>query len=117
MTSSTTLTSLAMLKVRIDLGGDYLDYLKPFILHVLFTQKPERVTDQTIKEYLRSIFGLEIPSATIQIVLKRIARSGDLQRSEGVYRATDQLTDPGITRRKSEANRHIKSVVQGLLKF
>ena len=30
-----TLTSLAMLKVNIDQGRDYLDYIRPFIFHVL----------------------------------------------------------------------------------
>jgi hypothetical protein len=32
MPSTETLTSLALLKVRIDAGGDYLEYLRPFIL-------------------------------------------------------------------------------------
>ena len=39
--ATNTLTSLAILKVNIDQGKDYLDYLRPFILQVLVEQKPE----------------------------------------------------------------------------
>ena len=38
-----TLSSLAILKVNIDHGTDYLDYLRPFILHVLIEENPERI--------------------------------------------------------------------------
>jgi len=70
MNSSSTLTSLAMLKVTIDQGGDYLDYLKPFVLHVLSKYRPSPIIDSKIKEFIIKEFGLEIPERTIQIVLK-----------------------------------------------
>ncbi|EQD49429.1 hypothetical protein B1B_11641 [mine drainage metagenome] len=117
MASTETLTSLAMLKVNIDQGNDYLDYLRPFIQQVLVDQKPDPVTDQTIHEYLRIQFGLEIPIRAVQIVLKRLARVLPLKRTEGVFRITGTLPDPGITREKSEADRHIRSVITGLLEF
>lgn len=117
MASTETLSSLAMLKVNIDQGKDYLDYLRPFIQQVLVDHKPDPVTDQVIREYLRSQFGLEIPSRAVQIVLKRLARVLPLNRSEGVYHITDTLPDPGLTREKSEADRHIRSVITGLIEF
>lgn len=117
MAQTETLTSLAMLKVNIDQGKDYLDYLRPFILQVLVDHRPDPVTDQVVREHLRTQFGLEIPSRAVQVVLKRLSRVLPLKRTEGVYHITGALPDPGITREKSEADRHIQAVISGLLEF
>ncbi len=117
MVSTETLTSLAMLKVNIDQGKDYLDYLRPFIVQVLVDHRPDPVTDQGVRDHLRTQFGLEIPARAVQIVLKRLSRAHPLKREEGVYHITGALPDPGITPEKSEANRHIQAVVSGLLEF
>ena len=55
--STATLTSLAMLKVNIDQGEDYLEYLRPFVLQVLVDRNPELVTDQIVTDYIREQFG------------------------------------------------------------
>ncbi len=115
MTSTTTLTSLAMLKVSIDQGKDYLDYLRPFILQVLVDQKPDPVTDTVVRDHLRMQFGLEIPDRAVQVVLKRLSRKHPLKKQKGVYRITGQLPDPGIAADKASADRHIKAVVVGLI--
>lgn len=115
--SSETLTSLAMLKVNIDQGRDYLDYLRPFILQVLCDHKPEPVNDVAVQEHIRSDFGLEIPDRTVQIVLKRLSRQHPLTREHGVYRITGDLPNPGIAAERARANRHIQSVVTGLKEF
>jgi len=117
MASITTLTSLAILKVNIDEGRDYLDYIKPFILQVLVDHKPDPVTDQVVKEYLQSDFGLHIPRRTVQIILKRISRTGLLERFEWKYYIKKQLPDPGILTNKTKADRHIRAVISGLLIF
>lgn len=115
--SSETLTSLAMLKVNIDQGQDYLDYLRPFILQVLCDHKPEPVNDVAVQEHIRNDFGLEIPYRTVQIVLKRLSRRHPLTREHGVYRITGDLPNPGIAAERATANRHIQSVVAGLKEF
>ena len=66
--SAETLTSLALLKVHMDQGQDYLDYLSPFILHVLVIQKPDPIIDAIVKKYIKSDFGLEIPERAIQVL-------------------------------------------------
>ena len=63
-----TLTSLAMLKVHVDQGHDYLDYLRPFILQVLVDHRINPVTDAVVRDWIRSDFGIEIPTRTIQVV-------------------------------------------------
>ena len=83
MTSS-TLTSLAMLKVHVDQGHDYLDYLRPFILQVLVDHQINPVTDAVVKDWIRSDFGIEIPTRAIQVVLRRLARNHPLEKQDGV---------------------------------
>ncbi|TAK36962.1 MAG: hypothetical protein EPO21_00850 [Chloroflexota bacterium] len=117
MASVETLTSLAILKVNIDQGGDYLDYLRPFILQVLVDQKPDPVTDVAVRDLIRAQFGLEIPARTVQIVLKRISRQYPLKREIGVYRITGTLPNPGVGVQKAQAERHIEAVVSGLMEF
>lgn len=117
MTSTETLTSLAMLKVKIDQGQDYLDYLRPFILQVLVDNQPDPVRDQVVANYIRTQFGLEIPTRAVQVVLKRLSRIYPLERKDGVFRITGPLPNPGITNKKAEAERHIHAVIHGLLEF
>ena len=112
-----TLTSLAMLKVNIDQGRDYLDYISPFILHVLVEHSPDPITDQVVSEYIRQQFGLQIPARTVQIVLKRISRRYSLKRDLGVYRITGELPNPQLAIKQSEAELHITAVCEGLRRF
>lgn len=115
--STATLTSLAMLKVNIDQGTDYLDYLRPFVLQVLVDHRPDPVTDASVKQHILTDFGLEIPERTVQVVLKRLARKHILAKETGVYRITEKLPDPRIAARKAEAAQQIENVIAGLIAF
>ncbi|MDP8246903.1 MAG: hypothetical protein P9M00_02100 [Candidatus Tritonobacter lacicola] len=117
MASTATLTSLAMLKVNIDQGSDYLEYLRPFILQVLIDHEPSPVTDQVVVQYLLSDFGLEIPPRSAQIILRRISRKHPLQKSKGVYHIKGELPNPNINIKKADADRHIDAVISGLFAF
>ena len=115
--STTTLTSLAMLKVHVDQGQDYLDYLRPFILQILFDHRPCPVTDVVVCSHIRDDFGLEIPERAVQIILKRLSRKQPLEREHGVYQITGEIQNPGIATQKAEADRHIRAVVSSLTEF
>ena len=115
--STETLTSLAMLKVHVDQGQDYLDYLRPFILQVLITHKPNPVTDTVVQGLIRTDFGLEIPDRSIQIVLKRLSRKYPMEKKHGAYQITGDLPDPRIDPEKAGAIRHINAVISGLTEF
>ena len=117
MMSTNTLTSLAILKVHIDQGKNYLDYLRPFILQVLIEHNPNPITDGVVRHYIREQFGLEIPERTVQIVLKRICRRYSLKRDHGRYQITGDFPDPQITAKQSYAERHIAAVLGGLRRF
>lgn len=115
--STETLTSLAILKVHVDQGKDYLDYLRPFILHVLAEHKPDRVTATGVQNDIRADFGLEIPERTIQIVLKRLSRQFPLQKEHGFYRIAGALPNTDMDSKKANASRHINAVITGLCEF
>ena len=83
--SLSTLTSLAMLKVHVDQGRDYLDYLQPFIHQILYKSNIDPITDSAVRDAIRNEFGLEIPQRAIQIVLKRLAKKLQLTKEHGVY--------------------------------
>ncbi len=59
MVPTNTLTSLAILKVNVDQGGDYLEYLRPFILQVLVDHRPDIITDQIVCDYIQEQFDLQ----------------------------------------------------------
>lgn len=115
--STETLTSLAMLKVKIDHGSDYLDYLQPFVVQVLVDHKSDRVTSEFVNGHILEQFGLAIPERTIQIVLRRLAKKRFLEKEEGVYRTTGNLPNPKIDDKKRDAEKSINAVVSGLKSY
>lgn len=106
-----------MLKVHVDQGQDYLDYLRGFILQVLISHRPDPVSDVAVRDHIRADFGLEIPERAIQVVLKRLSRKLPLTKKMGVYRITGELPDPRINAARADAHRHINAVVNGLREF
>lgn len=112
-----TLSSLAILKVNIDHGTNYLDYLRPFILHVLIEEKPEHVTDSIVSKLILSHFGLKIPEPVVNIVLRRIARRRFINRDHGIYQITSALPDPGMGPKMADADRHIRAITSDIRQF
>ena len=115
--STSTLTSLAMLRVQIDQGDNYLDYHKPFVLQILVDTGTDVIKSQTVKQQIAKQFGLDIPDPTIQVVLKRIARSHPIKKVDGAYQIVGQLVDPEITNNSSRALLDIELVLNDLMKF
>ena len=115
--STNTLSSLAILKVNIDQGKDYLDYLRPFILQVLVDHQTKSITDNEVSKYICKHFGLKIPERTVHIVLQRFSREHYLKKDHGVYSISDNLPDPQITTKQADAERHIAAVIEGLRQF
>ena len=116
--ASNTIISLAMLKVNIDQGSDYLGYLHPFVLQVLTDHdSSEPISDEAISRLIREQFGLEIPRRIVQIVLSRFYRLGYIKRVAGTYWVSESLPDPQLTSKQAEAKRHIDDVVHGLMEF
>ena len=114
---SNTLTSLAILRVQTDLGNDYLDYLRPFIMHVLVEYDPIPIIAEAVTGLIRDDFGLIIPDRAIEIVLRRIAKQQPIERVAGVYERRGTLDDPQIRAKQVDAQRHIQAVISDLKNF
>ena len=112
-----TLTSLAILKVNIDQGTDYLDYLRPFVFQILTEYNLDPITGGEVARLIRRSFGLEIPSLTIETVLRRLSKHYPIRRVRGVYKKVGTLPDPGISAKQAEAGRHIEAVLMGSRSF
>lgn len=117
MSHAVTLSSLAMLKVSIDSGGDYLEYLRPYVVQVLIESRPDIVVDSTVARNLREICGLEIPHRTINIVLQRLASQGYLKKSNGVFSIVKDLPAVDNSLERAIASRRIAVVTSALVSF
>lgn len=117
MNNATTLSSIAMLKVNIDSGKDYLEYLRPYVLQVLVDSPPDVVTDASVALLINEICGLVIPKRTIQILLRRLAKDGCLSRENGIYTIVGKLPISSNLSIKSEAERKISIINKELSKF
>ncbi|MES1195485.1 MAG: hypothetical protein ABUL58_00880 [Steroidobacter sp.] len=117
VTNAVTLSSLAMLKVSIDTGSDYLEYLRPYVLHILSKTPPDIVSDTSVSAKIKQICGLEIPHRTVHIVLQRLAKAGYLKKESGVYVIAAKLPHDDVAALRAEADRHISSVVERLIFF
>lgn len=115
--STATLTSLAILKVHIDQGNDYLDYLRPFVLQVIFDSKFDPVNSKELTQAVREQYGLDIPEPCVQRVLKRISKTGVIKRKYGIYRNERNLSDPGVGRKIAEAQRNIQTVIEDFREY
>ncbi len=116
---SQTLVSLAILKVNIDNGGHYLDYISPFVIQILVDNAMKRIEVDRIRRCLLSDYGLKIPDCTIQEVIKRIIKKypSEIIRENGVYCIIKDLDDPLIGMKKANISRQIDSVISGLLVY
>jgi hypothetical protein len=114
-----TLTSLAMLKVHADAKGrrDYVDYLKPFAVHVLMEHRPFPVSRERLQDILLQEFGLKVPVRGCELILKRLSKAGYLQRSHGTYSLKRDLPASDIKERRVDAIRRGNSVVMQLAEF
>ncbi len=116
--STETLTSLAMLKVKIDQGQDYFDHLRPFVIQVFLDEQQEPIQDGAVNQHVRKKFGLQVPTKTVQLVLKRLVDAGFLKKRRGKYQIMGDLPDDtSLTDRKHEAETHINTVISGLMQF
>lgn len=118
-TQEATLTSLAMLKVRADAKDhlDYIDYLRPFVVHVLVKDNPFPVTRETTQTLMLDNFGLNIPVRGCELVLKRLAKRGYLTKEYGAFSLSKELPSSDIDENRADARRRGRAVIARLCGF
>ena len=117
MSKEITLLSLAMLKVSIDSGKDYLEYLRPFVMQSLASKTTVPIADESIAMQLQDDFGLVIPRRTVQILLQRISKAGFLKKEHGIYTISKEIPTDNNQLNKADASRKISAVINSLITF
>lgn len=112
-----TLTSLAILRVTVDQGGDYLDYLRPLVQQILADHVSHSLTSATVAEIVNESFGLQIPERSVAIVLKRIARRYRIRKDHGAYYIREDIPDPQIETKLASAEGQIADVIRDFRDF
>lgn len=115
--SNKTLASLALLKATINAGGDYLHYLRPFVLHVLNRTDATSTTAESVANAILHDFGMVIPPSIITIVLRRIAKRNKLRRHQNAFEKLGPLPNPRLEQRQAEADHHINAILSDLQTF
>lgn len=86
MTKTSTVASLAILKVNADvLKKDYLENFIPFILQCIKDQPDDVISVPYLQSSLKQRFGFSIPQNVIAPLLRRASRAKYLRRENHVY--------------------------------
>jgi hypothetical protein len=113
-----SLSSLAMLSLRMQAGKDYLDYLRGFVIDALRQVNGEAIDAARVKELVQSEFGLNIPAATFSIYLKRLVKEGIIAATgDGVQYHVKLLPDTTVTADRKAASAQISEVTEELAAF
>jgi len=114
-----TLVSLAMLKVRVDEGGSYIDNIVPFVRYVIREKGlGEKVEAEAIQHAIRSEFGIFIPIGSVLFVFKRLARQKILKKEYQrffIEKTTDEFAN--FKSDRSNTERNIVAVVNEFVRF
>lgn len=107
--------SLGILMINWDAERkDYLSGFLPLIDEAIRRLPTDAVADQDVQEMVQDVFGLHLPLNVIASALKRSARYGNLDRSNGYYVRSKKLYDEAgdyLQRREKaiEANHRLAS--------
>lgn len=115
--TTSTLTSLAILRVHINQGSDYLNYLVPFVYQILLDNQPNSVSVNAVRVSILKQFGLEIPGRSIQLVLRRLTKKHILRRESNQYAIVRELPHFSLQEDLVNAKNKIQSVASELVRF
>ena len=71
MSTSATITSLAVLKVNADRGLDFMDNFVPFVAETIRQSTTDNVSLPDVQRQLYETFGIQIPRAPLRTILGR----------------------------------------------
>ena len=115
---STTLISLAILKVDLDEGvRDYMGYFEIFFINLLRKYRPDPVIVPDIAARFEAEYGLRVPEKGAQLVLRRLARRGYLKRENKRYHIVGTLPAADFENKKVLARRQIQDVYEKLKEY
>ena len=94
---SSTVVSLALLKAMFDQNkSDLIDSFTPFASYVIEKENWEEFTSGQVKDKIDHYFSLIVPIHSIEMILIRIKKSGDIElisKKESRYKKKKFLSD------------------------
>jgi len=118
MSNLNSIASLAMLQVNMHYQNrDYIDYLCPFVEHILGKFEPSPVVDDDIARMIADEFGLRIPNRAIAIVIGRMTKKGFLKKEDHRFYIAKSIPQSNIAERKAEAYLRIESVIVSFISY
>jgi len=113
-----TLTSLAMLRVQVDRGADYFDYLIPFVSHALSKREAKTFIPEDIQSELLHEFGINIPQHSLTKILRRISkRTKAISIKDGVFHIEKTIHSAGFEEDRAKARQRQALVIKKLISF
>jgi hypothetical protein len=116
--SAEVLTSLAILKVQVGQGQDFLQNFIPFVAECVRTDPSNVVTVPALQAGFKKLFGFNVPSGVVQNLLRRTAKQGYVTLDNRVYRpvrtALDALT---IEQDRERAGDELDSLAQDFQQY
>jgi hypothetical protein len=115
---NSSLSSLAMLSLRLQDGKDYLDYLHGFVIEALRKMEGQAIDAVFVQQMVESEFGLKIPAATFAIYLKRLVKAGTISATgAGVQFQVTKLPNTTVSNDRAAARVKIEEVTDHLAGF
>lgn len=110
--------SLAILKVNFDEGQDYIDNFVPFIAECLRSAPQPEVSLAELQASVTDSFGLSIPQGALNTILTRAARTGYVERSQGILRRNDSaLAHLDLPKKRDDVLRQYEALIDKVISF
>jgi len=113
------LATLALLKANFDSGIDHLDMLFPFAADCIVCHPANDFSAEDIRSSLRERYGLQVPSASMQLVLTRAKNRKLISRQGGRYFRDNisRSTVPDIQKKSKEIQEEHSNIAQALIQY
>jgi hypothetical protein len=111
--------SLAILKVNLDRGHDYIENFVPFVVEAARSTSQTVVSLSELQESIRESFGFNIPYGALRTILNRTVRRGYLLQQDRVYRLNDTVlsSTPHLTGAREQVQRQFEALLDKLAAF
>lgn len=119
MTSSTPrgLTTVALLKARLDEGVDLLDMFMPLVIDSIATISANNFTVADVRQIIHNRHGITLPQDTLTTLLKRATRQQFIKRNAGIYLNLHKAKTNNVQALKVKIEAEHKNLAEELIKF
>jgi hypothetical protein len=120
---SFTITSLAILKVNLDQRKqDYLQSFVPLVAECIRLSKPVSdhgvISVPVLREEIQKRFGISLPDKIIELLLKRVNRSGYIIRQSKVYKPDwNKLEELDFSKTQGNVIEKYEAIIRDLMLF